>query len=66
MDIAVTSSAGTTKELWNTFASTFEKMSDFEIIDMKRFEKTKTPDTVTSSERIGSVIFTGKLFWRVG
>ena len=34
MDIAVTSSAGTTKELWNTFASTFEKMSDFEIIDM--------------------------------
>jgi len=37
MDIAVVSIAGTTKELWSEFAPTFEKMSSFELIDMKRF-----------------------------
>jgi len=37
MDIAVVSIAGTTKELWGTFAPTFQKMSEFELIDMKRF-----------------------------
>lgn len=36
-DLAVVSSAGTTKALWTTYAPTFEKMSDFEIIDMRRF-----------------------------
>lgn len=39
MDLAVVSVAGTTKELWDTYAPTFDKMSAFEIIDMKRFEK---------------------------
>ena len=39
MDIAIVSIAGTTKELWNTYAPVFEKMSTFELIDMKRFEK---------------------------
>ena len=39
IDIAIVSTAGTTKELWNTYAQTFEKMSGFELIDMKRFEK---------------------------
>jgi hypothetical protein len=39
MDLAVLSIAGTTKELWSTYAPTFEKMSTFELIDMKRFEK---------------------------
>lgn len=38
-DMAVVSTAGTTKELWDTYASTFEKMSAFELIDMTRFEK---------------------------
>lgn len=38
-DMVVFTIAGTTKELWDTYASTFEKMSDFELIDMKRFEK---------------------------
>jgi hypothetical protein len=38
-DIAVVSIAGTTRELWDTYAPTFEKMGTFEIIDMKRFEK---------------------------
>ena len=39
VDVAVVSSAGTSKELWETYAATFEKMSAFEIIDMKRFQK---------------------------
>ncbi len=39
MDMAVMSSAGTTIDLWETYASTFDRMSAFEIIDMKRFEK---------------------------
>jgi hypothetical protein len=39
MDLAVVSIAGTTKELWETYAPTFEKMAAFELIDMKRFEK---------------------------
>jgi len=38
MDLAVVSIAGTTNELWETYASTFDKMSAFEIIDMKRFD----------------------------
>jgi len=39
MDVAVVSIAGTTKELWETYAHTFDKMSAFELIDMKRFEE---------------------------
>jgi len=39
MDIAVVSISGTTTELWETYASTFDKMNAFELIDMKRFEK---------------------------
>ncbi|HEY0587219.1 MAG TPA: hypothetical protein VGD52_13880 [Pseudoduganella sp.] len=39
MDIAVVSIAGTTKEQWETFAPTFQKMGTFELIDMQRFEK---------------------------
>jgi hypothetical protein len=39
LDVAVVSIAGTTKELWATFSPTFRKMSSFELIDMKRFEK---------------------------
>jgi hypothetical protein len=39
LDIAVVSIAGTTKELWQTYAPTFHKMGSFELIDMKRFEK---------------------------
>lgn len=39
MNLAVVSIAGTTKELWETYAATFDKMSAFELIDMKRFEK---------------------------
>lgn len=37
LDIAVISIAGTTKELWKTYAATFDRMSSFELIDMKRF-----------------------------
>lgn len=37
LDIAVISIAGTTKELWQTYSSTFNRMSTFELIDMKRF-----------------------------
>ena len=39
MDIAVVSIAGTTNELWQTYAPTFDKMNAFELIDMRRFEK---------------------------
>jgi hypothetical protein len=38
LDIAVISISGTTKELWATYARTFERMSAFELIDMKRSE----------------------------
>ncbi len=37
MDIAVISIAGTTKELWQAYSSTFDRMSTFELIDMSRF-----------------------------
>jgi hypothetical protein len=40
MDLAVVSIAGTTKELWETYAPTFDKMNAFELIDMKRFGST--------------------------
>ena len=39
LDVAVVFIAGTTKELWDMHASTFRKMDEFELIDMKRFEK---------------------------
>lgn len=39
LDIVVVSIAGTTKELWDTYAPVFNVMSGFEMIDMKRFEK---------------------------
>lgn len=39
MDVAVVSVAGTSKNLWETYTSTFDKMSTFELIDMKRFQK---------------------------
>jgi hypothetical protein len=39
LDVVVISIAGTTKELWPTYAPTFDRMSAFELIDMKRFEK---------------------------
>ncbi len=39
MDVAVVVIAGTLKQLWETYASTFDKMSDFELIDMKRFDE---------------------------
>ena len=38
-DIAVVVIAGTTKELWETYAPAFDKMTGFELIDMKRFER---------------------------
>jgi len=39
IDLVVVFTAGTTKELWETYAPTFNKMSAFELIDMKRFEQ---------------------------
>jgi hypothetical protein len=39
VDIVVVSIAGTTKELWDTYASTFDRMGAFELIDIKRFDK---------------------------
>lgn len=39
IDVVVISIAGTSKELWETYAPTFDKMNAFELIDMKGFEK---------------------------
>lgn len=39
LDLAVVTISGTTKELWSTYAPVFDRMSEFELIDMKRFEK---------------------------
>ena len=38
LDIAVTTVAGTTKDRWEIFAPTFDKIRSFELIDMSRFE----------------------------
>ena len=38
IDVIVVSIASTTKELWVTYAPTFDKMKGFELIDMKRFK----------------------------
>jgi len=38
IDVVVVSIASTTKELWDTYAPTFDKMKGFELIDMKRFK----------------------------
>lgn len=37
LDMAVVSIAGTTKELWPTYAPVFDRMASFELIDMNRF-----------------------------
>jgi len=39
IDVVVISISGTSKELWETYAPTFDKMNAFELIDMKGFEK---------------------------
>ena len=39
LDIVVICTSGTTKELWDTYSTTFDTMKDFELIDMKRFDK---------------------------
>ena len=39
LDMAVVSISGTTKDLWETYSPTFDKMGPFELINMKRFEK---------------------------
>lgn len=39
MDVAVVVIAGTMKKLWETYSSTFDKMSDFDLIDMERFDE---------------------------
>jgi hypothetical protein len=39
MDMVAISVAGTTKELWDTYSPTFDKMGAFELIDPSRFRK---------------------------
>jgi len=39
LDIAIITIAGTTKELWTTYAPVFQRMGEWELIDMSRFEK---------------------------
>ena len=39
LDVAVVIMSGTAKELWEVYAPTFDKMSAFELIDMKRLGK---------------------------
>ncbi|SMP80111.1 hypothetical protein SAMN06265222_1452 [Neorhodopirellula lusitana] len=42
LDVAVIFIAGTTKELWDAHAPVFRKMDEFELVDMKRFDKPKS------------------------
>jgi hypothetical protein len=37
LDVAVVFMAGTTNDLWPVYVSTFNKMNDFELLEMKRF-----------------------------
>ena len=39
LDMVLVSIAGTTKELWDTYSPVFDKMAEFKLIDLKRFEK---------------------------
>jgi len=39
IDVVVASIASTTKELWDTYAPTFDRMNSFQLIDMTRFMK---------------------------
>lgn len=39
LDAVVITTAGTTKELWATYAPVFEKMRDFQLLDVKRYEQ---------------------------
>lgn len=50
LDIAIVLIAGTTKDLWKTYEATFNKMGEFELIDMKRFDKAAAPGTPKAFE----------------
>jgi len=59
LDMAVVSISGTTKEQWETFAPIFNRMSEFDIIDMKRFSPAKEvnpPMTRIESRQISEKI----------
>ena len=42
-DLAVVMTAGTTKELWPQFSSTFQAMRDFQLLDMNHIQKQVPP-----------------------
>jgi hypothetical protein len=53
LDVAVVSEARTRKELWKTFAPTFDQMSAFDLIDMRRLasgEQFKVPEGIRYKE----------------
>lgn len=54
LDMALVSIAGTSKELWGTYVSTFDKMSSFELIDMTRFPQSPAPAVEPSDRFIPS------------
>jgi hypothetical protein len=48
LDMVVVVIAGTTKELWDVYASTFDRMGALELIDLKHFENTLQPSDPVS------------------
>lgn len=52
LDVAVVSTAGTSKKLWGKYAATFDTMSDFELIDVKRYEKPPALE-LTAAQLVG-------------
>jgi len=50
LDMAVVTTAGTPKALWEIYASTFDRMSAFEIIDMKHIERNQANNREETDE----------------
>jgi hypothetical protein len=47
--------SGTTSDLWEKHADTFDAMSGFELIDMKQFAEDRTTNSTFSTEAAPSV-----------
>jgi len=46
LDVVAVVTAGTDKELWATYAPVFETMGDFQLLDIRKYEKAAAPDDV--------------------
>jgi hypothetical protein len=55
MDMVVMSVAGTTKELWDTFSPTFDRMAACELIDPSRFGRAGDPPQHSDATKLNSI-----------